>query len=74
MSDDSKDFLCEYPFQGGRWAFTIKATSHDEAIARLKQMPWAEVLGEIGYRIPADVPAAGLFARAADVLLEIANR
>lgn len=46
MKDDYKDFLCEYPFDGGEWGFTIKARSYEEAQARIKQMLWAHVKGE----------------------------
>lgn len=47
-----KDFQCEYPFAGSTWGFKIAATSHAEAVARIKQMPFAKVKGEIKMIIP----------------------
>jgi hypothetical protein len=47
-----KTYTCEYPFEGGRWVFTIKARSFEEADARLKQMPWATVSGELMMTLP----------------------
>jgi hypothetical protein len=52
-----KDFLCEYPFDGGEWGFIIKARSHEEAQARIKQMPWAKVRGEQMMVIPVGISA-----------------
>ena len=47
MADDEySDFLCEYPFEGDWWGFKVTAKSHEEAQARLKQMPWAVVKGK----------------------------
>jgi hypothetical protein len=65
MSDGTyKDFLCEYPFDGSTWSFTIKARDHVEAEERIRRMCWADVKGEICAVIPASVPGAGLFVRA----------
>lgn len=61
MADEHKTFLCEYPFQDGWWCFEIKATSHQEAVERLKAMPWATVKGEQFAKIK--VPGGGFFAR-----------
>jgi hypothetical protein len=55
MSDDNyKTFLCEYPFDGSIWCFEIKAASHADAEARMKQMPFAKVCGETLARV--DLP------------------
>ena len=57
MNDAYKDYLCEYPFGGQHWAFTIRAASHDEAEARLKAIGWGEVKGESGGSLPGWLPA-----------------
>jgi hypothetical protein len=46
MPDQYRDYLCEYPFEGDWWCFKITAKSNEEALARIKQMPWAVVKGE----------------------------
>lgn len=51
-----KPFLCEYPFGGSRWGFTIMAKDHADAEARLKAIGWAVVLGELGMTLPGWVP------------------
>lgn len=64
MSDSAfKDFICEYPFDGARWGFTITAVDHAEAQDRLRALAWASVKGEVVATIPASLPAAGLFVR-----------
>ncbi len=47
-----KNFLCEYGFEGARWCLTIKATSWDEARARLKAIGMGQVKGTDVVSIP----------------------
>lgn len=62
MNDEYQTYTCEYPFNGGRWGFTIQATSHEEAEARMKQMPWGKVNGRLVAVIPAN-EVTGLWVR-----------
>lgn len=39
------DYLFEYPYQGSRWGFTIKASSQADAQARFRALAWAEFKG-----------------------------
>lgn len=57
-----KNYLCEYPYAGSVWGFNISATSREDAEARLRAMPWAEVKGEIVARIPV-MPSRRFFDR-----------
>jgi hypothetical protein len=53
MSDGAYyDFLVEYPFDGAMWGLTISARTQDEAVARIKQMPWATVKGRVVMKVP----------------------
>lgn len=56
-----KNYLCEYPFAGSRWCFEIKAASPEDAEARLKAMPFAQVQGEIA--LSGRVPFGGFLRR-----------
>lgn len=57
MSTPHKTFLCDYPFNGRRWAFTIRATDQDEAEERLRALGWARVGGECVAALPGWLPA-----------------
>ena len=57
MSGEHKDFLCEYPFKGDVWGFTIRAASHCEAEARVRALAHAVVRGESAGSLPGWVPA-----------------
>lgn len=64
MTDDFKDYVVEYPFEGARWGATIRAASFDDAKRRIEAMgAWGTINGELMMTIPA-VPGAGLFVRA----------
>lgn len=53
MADNFKDYLVEYQFQGVRWGATIKATSFDEAKARIEAMgAFGRIKGELVATIP----------------------
>lgn len=58
-----KTFTCEYPFNGSKWGFEIKARSFEEAEARVKALGWATVNGELMMTIPAEVSVFGLLPR-----------
>lgn len=51
-----EEYLFEYPYQDGRWAFTILATSQEDAQARFKALPWAEFKGGPCETIPVHSP------------------
>lgn len=54
MSEQWSEYLCEYGYQGSRWAFTVKALSWDDARARVKAMGMGQVVGSdvTVYRVP----------------------
>ena len=56
-----KTYLFEYPYQGDRWAFEIKAASPEDAEARFKALGWGEFKGELVHTFK--VPAGGLLLR-----------
>jgi hypothetical protein len=39
------DYACEYGYDGKQWAFSIRATSWDDARARVKAMGTGRVVG-----------------------------
>lgn len=52
MPDEYRTFLYNYPFQGARCSFEIRAKDLAEADERLNALVWAAVDGEV-------VPEAG---------------
>lgn len=51
--DDFKTYLFEYDHDGSRWSFEIKATSVEDAEARVQRLPWARYVGELQGILPA---------------------
>ena len=47
-------YLFEYPYEGSTWAVEVIARDPDDALARIKAMPWARLKGEIAFS--ASVP------------------
>ncbi len=45
-------YLCEYPYDGRRWMVDIKATSWDDARARVKALAWTELKGRSVMTVP----------------------
>lgn len=62
MGDGYKEFACEYPFEGGRWAFHIIARDRDEAQARLRALAWAKCSGPVVMTVRV-APERGFIAR-----------
>lgn len=56
QSESGKAYLCEYPYQGARWGFEIRALDRADAEARLKAIGWGVVLGESQGRLPGWLP------------------
>ena len=56
MSERFKTYLVEYQFQGVQWGAEIKATSFDDAKARIEHMG---AFGRIKGEQVAKIPAAG---------------
>lgn len=54
--EDFKTFVIEYPFNGTRWLFDIKAKDWADAEARLKALGWGKVLGQSALRAPGWLP------------------
>jgi hypothetical protein len=48
MEEKYKTYVFNYPYKGQTWGFDIKATSPEDAQARLKALAWAEYDGELG--------------------------
>lgn len=61
MEPEYKTYLFEYPYNGSRWAFHIKAASPEDAQARVKALPWGEYKGVLVHSFK--VPAGGLLLR-----------
>ena len=54
MSGSFKDYVVEYGYQGARWGATIKATSHEDAEARIRAMgAFGQISGELVATMPA---------------------
>lgn len=51
--DEFKTYLFEYSYKGATWDFDIKATSPEDAIARLHAMIDANYLGLLKGSVPA---------------------
>ncbi len=49
---EMKTFLISYPYQGKRWDFDIPAEDFVDAEAKLSQMAFGKVDGELKFRIP----------------------
>lgn len=53
MSDDLKRFLCEFPYDGGRWGIEVYARDAEDAKRRLERIGTnGIVLGESVMKIP----------------------
>lgn len=59
--DDCKTYLVSYPYQGARYSIEVAATDWADAEARIKQMCFAKVDGEVALKIP--VPGGSLVHR-----------
>ncbi|WHQ69478.1 hypothetical protein [Methylorubrum extorquens] len=59
VAEGFQDYLFEYPHDGGTWALKVKASSPEDAQARLKAMAWARYKGEVA----ATIPVPGLLGR-----------
>jgi hypothetical protein len=57
---DFKPFLFKYFHDGSWWRLEIQATSMDDAQARIKKLPHAQLLGESIMKLPAN---CGIIAR-----------
>jgi hypothetical protein len=48
MTDGYKTYTCSYPHAGSRWSFDLKATSAEDAQARLDAIrDWGKLDGEV---------------------------
>ncbi len=45
--DEYKTYACQYNFEGSKWIVEIQAKSHEEAEARLRNIGYGQVLGEV---------------------------
>mgnify|MGYP001583314352 FL=1 len=54
-------YLVDYPHEGAFWSLEIKATSFEDAEARVRQLQYAKVAGELKFTLPA---GCGFIARA----------
>lgn len=50
-----KRYLFEYFHEGSKWQIEIKATSLDDAQARINRLPWAKPVGELVATVPASM-------------------
>lgn len=57
MNDGFRDFLFTYRHDGAEWGIQIRATSAEDAMARLQSLAWAKYNGEVIATIPI-VPRA----------------
>lgn len=48
-----REYLFEYAFAGAEWSLTVEADSESEAVARVRAMSAAILLGQLEERIPA---------------------
>ena len=61
MDNSFKTYLFKYFHDGSEWLLEIKASSLDDAQARINRLPWAKPVGELVATVPANY---GLIARA----------
>jgi hypothetical protein len=61
MDGEFRTYAFEYTHEGKPWMFYIKATSHEDAEARVSKLRWAKPVGELVATIPA---SAGWLGRA----------
>ena len=52
MADTYRPCLVSYPFEGKQWSITIPARSHEDAEARLAQLVFGRVDGELKLDLP----------------------
>jgi hypothetical protein len=62
MVENSKTYLFKYFHEGSEWMLELKASSQEDAQARLNKLSWAKPMGELIAKVPAGM---GLFARVA---------
>lgn len=61
---DFKEYVVHYGYEGHQWGFVVKATSPEDAEARLKAIgAWGKVDGELVMTIPGGF-GSGAFVRA----------
>ncbi len=53
--NEYKTYICEYNFEGSKWTVEIQAKSHEEAEARLRNVGYGQVLGEVKLQIQIPV-------------------
>lgn len=63
MESEYKTYLFQYHHDGSTWMVEIKATSLDDAQARIRKLPLAKPLGELVAKVPAG-NGLGFIARA----------
>lgn len=63
MDSGFKTYAFEYFHEGKTWLVHITATSHDDAQARIRKLPWAKPVGELVATVPAGM-GLGWLARA----------
>lgn len=68
MEEEFETYLVEYNYDGSTWGAEIKASSFEDAEARLARMVFARVIGIKKFTIPA---AGGSFI--ASIFCRIAN-
>jgi hypothetical protein len=61
MSTD-REFLFTYRFAGAEWGITIFASDAAEARKKIQAVALARFDGEVGEKIPAAIPGAGIWA------------
>ena len=62
--DGFQTHLLSYPYQGGQWGFELRATSQEDAEARIAAMHnYGQYDGILMGEIPAGIPGAGLWVR-----------
>ncbi|MEP3889420.1 MAG: hypothetical protein ABJN69_03075 [Hellea sp.] len=54
--------LFEYRHEGAEYAIQIPARSREDALARLKVLPWAEYRGEVYSEVAVPSKSVGLIA------------
>jgi hypothetical protein len=63
VEQDYKMFLFEYYHDEAWWCFTIPAQSEQDAIARVRKLPFANFLGVVDMQTPTGNHRTGLLAR-----------
>ncbi|MBY0258543.1 hypothetical protein [Methylobacterium sp.] len=63
MAEPFREYLFEYPHDGGTWALKVKARDPDDARERLKALAWARYKGEVAATIPVPSLLGRVLAR-----------